>query len=1632
MKKSYSFAKCTSIFGGTLLFLSLFLFSSCENFLSGLDTRDEIVNTIAYNNAKEITVLVQPEEGTGSTVPGGNYKAKQGYEFEINFSENPAYSFINWKAVAKDNPSVEIESGVEFENATEPNTKVKITNDSVAIRLIPFAAERIAVSGEPSPRYDPLGVSRDRSISVSFTKALSKSSFIYAENEIPAGAETKTDDDGKIWAYTYEGQTYLKNISITNNDDYSIAEHFIKPEVTGKLLTIGVDKSNPIVFNSGEIYKTVKVTLSKDITDTSNIKMNTSKSWNYQITEATDEKATVNLSCVAAEGSVYLAGTKDYSLGQKITLSFTEDADYQFVKWEYDPAIIYIAEPSNANTTATVLDKTTGNEATQIKAVCASRLRVVSFSPVNDSANPTVSKNSSISIKFNHDIPSAEEDSEQLMNISIALGGTPVRSSFKTPSVNADTVIFAADNSNMLNVPAGQKKTISVSIPSDFYYTLEDGTKVTYGGTGFTFDYKIDDTTLDKAEVTFIAPSGSGEFTAANGQNNKYSLWQEVEIGFTPNEGWQFNGWTITDLDGNPISNTKIKIVEPESLSTKLIIYEAVQNVIVKANAYLIPVVQSVKLNGTVDLFSVTSFNCYSSIHFKFNTEIKKSSLALSRFGSLTITKNGNSAIHYEEYFDERWENSTELVLSPKTTFKNIVKDENEQLSMTITLNANGKSITDRDGNPLCSSDAVYNSLTINCLISGSQESNPPVITDIHLYSTSDPTAHYRRELSNLDFNSWTRDWSYPYGTYGWNNVSSVYITLSGYDSESGIKEVQVTETYMRDTFNSDYSIQQTSSTHSFRTVDSYSRTDDGNNVYNYAFIYDFDSENTTDDGLFKLEISLWDNDGNKTEKIYYVIKNTANNLQLDKMSIFTSTNLEKLIPVYNSEKQCYESGINFMNFNIPCEKFYRLYNTDFYIGRFITLTMYEEGVNKGKIFSYDLQAGSLSSSTINNAISNVKRDITKNVILRMKIEQRNGIVSEIDLPLNKASYIAGITGTIIYLDRKLGVTDMGEEDDVSLRFSTTPTPASKDDLLYYSRGGAGHDPDNDGEGIYYLFPVVTTRLGYKGSTNSYGFEDTKPIYISKPFAYYNGVTPPVDDSIQFPIMTLPDPSYEAGEITYEPNTGYASFDIDIDYPDNGYDYSQYRYVIRLDEIRDRNPNGDCFDITENSNIRVKTGTVRTVYLVALDSQGSECAKSEEQTLDLTLVDNQPPFVASTGSYHASFNDNRSYRFYLNNQWVYRGSEFGPYDINASLEKIPNPNPIECYVVPKSYGVNLTKDQLEEGMFKKVTVPLADDYYKKNSSYISIPYDGLDFGEYYIYLYIEDTSPLKNSYLVASSYLLKNYIAEYVPEVTFETVESVDKIKISAPPYKRNLKRTTSFPDDNARSSSPDYLHQIHGNYVNIKKIENNSWTTTVEFDSPYYDRSTIARMKDENGNNSQYNGSVDDDSRYYYSVDYSDYENNFIQVIVNYTSTDWRDGVGYGKNDFEIVQSQPIYVYADYLRYKGTTNEIVCNNKNWIEGGNGYQIFCDAPVFVHTMFCSRNLNSVLEAEKYGTPTTEQYIREWESRAQETGIYTHTGNSNTSFTYGNNNTADIPAGYYYTTIVHFADGTSLMSEVKQK
>ncbi len=153
-----------------------------------------------------------------------------------------------------------------------------------------------------------------------------------------------------------------------------------------------------------------------------------------------------------------------------------------------------------------------------------------------------------------------------------------------------------------------------------------------------------------------------------------------------------------------------------------------------------------------------------------------------------------------------------------------------------------------------------------------------------------------------------------------------------------------------------------------------------------------------------------------------------------------------------------------------------------------------------------------------------------------------------------------------------------------------------------------------------------------------------------------------------------------------------------------------------------------------------------------------------------------------------------------------------------------------------------------------------------------------------------------------------------------------------------------------------------------------------------------------------------------------------------------------YGEGDNPSWKDKGSY-YVDYF-YCGS-NDTTCYNKNCIEGLNGVQIFSDRPVLAHTMYS----NEQLTTSKYD----QNALRIWENMGMETGIKLINSNINEDEshsqyevgdgisspnpelwhdvaieTYSDENLKSIPKGYYYTTIFHFADGSTAMTDIKQK
>ena len=106
-------------------------------------------------------------------------------------------------------------------------------------------------------------------------------------------------------------------------------------------------------------------------------------------------------------------------------------------------------------------------------------------------------------------------------------------------------------------------------------------------------------------------------------------------------------------------------------------------------------------------------------------------------------------------------------------------------------------------------------------------------------------------------------------------------------------------------------------------------------------------------------------------------------------------------------------------------------------------------------------------------------------------------------------------------------------------------------------------------------------------------------------------------------------------------------------------------------------------------------------------------------------------------------------------------------------------------------------------------------------------------------------------------------------------------------------------------------------------------------------------------------------------------------------------------------------YYYPPYIMNK---DGYTCELKDMLIGLSGINIFADQPCFVHTIYCKRNLG--------GKP------EDWMSYEYKCGFEVGPVIKEKTFTYSYDYLDDVPYGYYYTTIVHFADGTMMMTPVQ--
>ena len=313
-----------------------FLLAGCENFFSGSLVKEELDALIADANAPEVQIYIAADANTGTVTPNGNVSHKVGKSFPVIFTPAENYQFRYWEVLDRTTGAVQ-EEAITISDKYDLETRFLINTDTQNLQLHPVCIERPSVQSY-SPQYSDIGVARDTTITVSFSKDLA------LEND-------------------------LSKIAITVNGE-SVRDCFKTPVINGNILEIAANESNLLAVVSGTKTVTVRIPSTFYYLDGDlKVQLGSDVSWSYKVNGTTNDKAEITVSVAQEKGQVTPAGeNQKYSIGDTFTLKFENSPNYNFKGWsilgsdskEVPSSILRVDDINAVTTKVTVLEKISG------------------------------------------------------------------------------------------------------------------------------------------------------------------------------------------------------------------------------------------------------------------------------------------------------------------------------------------------------------------------------------------------------------------------------------------------------------------------------------------------------------------------------------------------------------------------------------------------------------------------------------------------------------------------------------------------------------------------------------------------------------------------------------------------------------------------------------------------------------------------------------------------------------------------------------------------------------------------------------------------------------------------------------------------------------------------------------------------------------------------------------------------------------------------------------------------------------------------------------------------------------------------------------------------------------------------
>lgn len=531
--------------------------TSCDNFLNGSKVRDEIVETIAYNNAPTCTVMLKADADKGEFSSDGEKSFKVGYNSEVQFTVNQDnYVFKSLEAVSRSDTSVSRSDCVEFTPVSSDSRKgiykinikiLKQTND-ILIRPVCTPLPKIQ-SVEPDSKITS---AQDTKIVITFNKPVDPASF-----------------------------GNFSGLSITSNgipvDDYFAAPEFFNNNTTLSIVPLSATDATKLLLPPDEAVEIREIQVSyifSGETDSLGNAIKGNLEHKYRINKDFGKKKTVKVlvEADAEQGKFLSSGLTDCTVNYTFDVQFTvKKNSYSFIDFE---AVSINNEAQSRMSSVEIENKeyddetgiykarvrvkdTPENTDIRIRPICRLIPKISNITPALE-ANGS-NQDSVIKIAFNKAMnPATFKDSNgKIKGLSVTTtDGDDLSSYFEEAFFTSDNKTLClqplciTDNTKYLLAPDGSKNSLNIEVGYTFVGVKDDdGLDFTANG---THSYKINKNFDEQEEVTVRVENPNtayGSFLSAG--EKKCIVGFGFDIQFTLNkESYIFQGFEATGQGG--------------------------------------------------------------------------------------------------------------------------------------------------------------------------------------------------------------------------------------------------------------------------------------------------------------------------------------------------------------------------------------------------------------------------------------------------------------------------------------------------------------------------------------------------------------------------------------------------------------------------------------------------------------------------------------------------------------------------------------------------------------------------------------------------------------------------------------------------------------------------------------------------------------------------------------------------------------------------------------------------------------------------------------------------------------------------------------------------------------------------